>query len=138
MLGAIFLGLATPSKPRRSGRSAAIILAAAYRALTVRQAEDRVILDGADLGDGVLALRRLAISSASIFAYLGGQELIENFVTAAQLSPTMFLILAQLIIFVLGWPLEWTEIIVIFVPIFLPLLEYLRDRPAVLRHPRSP
>ena len=72
---------------------------------------------------------------ASVFAYLGGQQLIKEFVVSLDLSPITFLILAQMIIFLLGWPLEWTEIIVIFVPIFLPLLEHLRHRSAVLRHP---
>ena len=61
---------------------------------------------------------------SSVFAYLGGQGLIEDFVLSLDLSPVMFLILAQLIIFFLGWPLEWSEIIIIFVPIFLPLLPH--------------
>jgi TRAP-type mannitol/chloroaromatic compound transport system permease large subunit len=60
---------------------------------------------------------------SAVFAYLGGHEPIERFVVAMNLSPTGFMILAQFIIFVLGWPLEWTEIIVIFMPIFLPLLK---------------
>lgn len=60
---------------------------------------------------------------SAIFAYLGGHEPIEKFVLALNLNSTGFMILAQIIIFVLGWPLEWTEIIVIFMPIFLPLLK---------------
>lgn len=60
---------------------------------------------------------------SAVFAYLGGHEPIEKFVLAMNLSPTGFMILAQVIIFILGWPLEWTEIIVIFMPIFLPLLK---------------
>jgi len=60
---------------------------------------------------------------SAVFAYLGGHEPIERFVLAMNLSPTGFMILAQIIIFILGWPLEWTEIIVIFMPIFLPLLK---------------
>src|SRR5215831_15736874 len=60
---------------------------------------------------------------SAVFAYLGGHEPIERFVLAMNLNPTGFMILAQIIIFVLGWPLEWTEIIVIFMPIFLPLLK---------------
>ena len=60
---------------------------------------------------------------SAVFAYLGGHEPIEKFVLAMKLSSTGFLILAQIIIFLLGWPLEWTEIIVIFMPIFLPLLK---------------
>jgi TRAP-type C4-dicarboxylate transport system permease large subunit len=61
---------------------------------------------------------------ASVFSYLGGEKLIEEFVLSMDLSPTMFLILAQAIIFLLGWPLEWSEIIIIFVPIFLPMLPH--------------
>ena len=61
---------------------------------------------------------------ASVFSYLGGQGLIEEFVLGLNLSPVMFLILAQFIIFLLGWPLEWSEIIIIFVPIFLPMLPH--------------
>ncbi len=60
---------------------------------------------------------------SAVFAYLGGHEPIERFVLALNLSPLGFMILAQVIIFILGWPLEWTEIIVIFMPIFLPLLK---------------
>jgi TRAP-type mannitol/chloroaromatic compound transport system permease large subunit len=61
---------------------------------------------------------------SSVFSYLGGQGLIEEFVLSLNLSPVMFLILAQFIIFLLGWPLEWSEIIIIFVPIFLPMLPH--------------
>ena len=60
---------------------------------------------------------------SAVFAYLGGHEPIEKFVLAMNLNTTGFMVLAQAIIFVLGWPLEWTEIIVIFMPIFLPLLK---------------
>ena len=62
-----------------------------------------------------------AIFSAA-FALLGGQEIIERWVLSLGLTPLQFMILAQFIIFILGWPLEWTEIIVIFMPIFIPLL----------------
>ncbi len=59
---------------------------------------------------------------SAAFALLGGQELIEHWVVSLGLTPIQFMILAQVIIFLLGWPLEWTEIIVIFMPIFIPLL----------------
>ena len=64
-----------------------------------------------------------AIFSA-VFAYLGGQAYVEQFVMGLDLPPWGFLIMAQVIIFLLGWPLEWTEIIIIFLPIFLPLLDH--------------
>ena len=61
---------------------------------------------------------------SSVFSYLGGEHLISEFVTSLDMTPLMFLILAQFIIFLLGWPLEWSEIVIIFVPIFLPLLPH--------------
>ena len=67
---------------------------------------------------------------SSVFALLGGQTVVEQFFLSMNLSSTQFLLLTQVIIFLLGWPLEWTEIIIIFVPIFLPLL---RRLPASIR-----
>ena len=61
---------------------------------------------------------------SAAFALLGGQEIINNWVLGMDLTPLQFMILAQAIIFLLGWPLEWTEIIVIFMPIFIPLLPH--------------
>ena len=66
---------------------------------------------------------------SSVFSYLGGEQVISNFVQSLDLSPLTFLICAQLIIFLLGWPLEWSEIIIIFVPIFLPLLAFFEIDP---------
>jgi TRAP-type mannitol/chloroaromatic compound transport system permease large subunit len=61
---------------------------------------------------------------SGVFAILGGQQLVETWVLSLNMTPIQFMILSQAIIFLLGWPLEWTEIIVIFVPIFLPLLKH--------------
>ena len=66
---------------------------------------------------------------SAVFALHGGQGLIERWVLGMNLSPVGFMILAQLIIFLLGWPLEWTEIIVIFCPIFIPLLSHFEIDP---------
>jgi TRAP-type mannitol/chloroaromatic compound transport system permease large subunit len=66
---------------------------------------------------------------SAVFALHGGQGLIERWVLGMNLSPLGFMITAQLIIFLLGWPLEWTEIIVIFCPIFIPLLAHFKIDP---------
>jgi TRAP-type mannitol/chloroaromatic compound transport system permease large subunit len=66
---------------------------------------------------------------SAVFALHGGQALIERWVLGMNLSPVGFLIMAQLIIFLLGWPLEWTEIIVIFCPIFIPMLRHFQVDP---------
>ena len=66
---------------------------------------------------------------SAAFALLGGQELIEKWVLSLDMTPVQFMILAQIIIFLLGWPLEWTEIIIIFMPIFIPLLPHFNIDP---------
>ena len=122
VLGAILFGLATPSEAAAAGALASLVLAAAYRALNYEMLKESVYLT-ARASAMVCYLFIGSWTFSSVFALLGGQQVIENFILGLNLSPTMFLILTQVIIFLLGWPLEWTEIIVIFVPIFLPLLD---------------
>jgi TRAP-type mannitol/chloroaromatic compound transport system permease large subunit len=68
---------------------------------------------------------------SAVFALHGGQGVVERWVLGLDLTPLQFMILAQAIIFILGWPLEWTEIIVIFVPIFIPLLAHFNVDPVL-------
>jgi TRAP-type mannitol/chloroaromatic compound transport system permease large subunit len=68
---------------------------------------------------------------SAVFALHGGQQLIEKWVLGMNLTPLQFMIVSQAIIFILGWPLEWTEIIVIFVPIFIPLLAHFNVDPVL-------
>ena len=122
VLGAILFGLATPSEAAGVGALGAIVLAAAYGALNFTMLRDSVYL----CARATAMVCYLFIGSwtfSSVFAYLGGQGVIERFFLGLDLTSTQFLILTQGIIFLLGWPLEWTEIIIIFVPIFLPLLD---------------
>ena len=122
VLGAIFFGIATPTEAAAVGALGSLLLAGAYRSLSFAKLKESVILT-ARTSAMVCWLFVGSFIFSSIFAFLGGHQPIENFVTYLNLSPFWFLILAQAIIFVLGWPLEWTEIVVIFVPIFLPLLD---------------
>ena len=122
VLGAIFFGIATPTEAAAVGALGSLILAGAYRSLSFGKLKESVILT-ARTSAMVCWLFVGSFIFSSIFAFLGGHQPIENFVTSLNLSPFWFLILTQVIIFVLGWPLEWTEIVVIFVPIFLPLLD---------------
>jgi tripartite ATP-independent transporter DctM subunit len=122
VLGAIFFGFATPTEAAAIGSLGALILAAAYRSLTFKKMQESVYLT-ARTSAMVCWLFVGSFIFSSIFAYLGGHEPIKQFVDWINPSPLTFLLLTQIIIFVLGWPLEWTEIIVIFVPIFLPLLQ---------------
>ncbi len=121
-LGSIIFGLATPSEAAAMGSLGALILAACYRALTLEKLKESVFLTARTTAM-VCWLFIGSFTFSAVFAYLGGHEPVEKFMLAMNLSTTGFMVLAQFIIFVLGWPLEWTEIIVIFMPIFLPLLK---------------
>jgi tripartite ATP-independent transporter DctM subunit len=123
VLGAILFGLATPTEAAAVGALGALVLAAGYRALTWQRLKEGVFLT-ARTSAMVCYLFVGSWTFASVFAYLGGERLIEEWVLGMQLTPLTFLLMTQFIIFLLGWPLEWTEIIVIFVPIFLPLLPH--------------
>jgi tripartite ATP-independent transporter DctM subunit len=122
VLGAILFGLATPSEAAGAGALASIVLAAAYKALNFTMLRDSVYLT-VRASAMVCYLFIGSWTFSAVFAVLGGQHVVENFFLSLNLSSTGFLLLTQGIIFLLGWPLEWTEIIIIFVPIFLPLLD---------------
>ena len=122
VLGAILFGLATPSEAAAVGAAGSLLIAAGYRSLTFQRVKEAVYLT-ARTSAMVCYLFIGSWTFSSVFSYLGGHEVIERWVLAANLNATGFLILAQFIIFLLGWPLEWTEIIIIFVPIFLPLVK---------------
>jgi len=142
VLGSIVFGLATPTEAAAVGAFGGFLLAIAYRYIaqsrlavgtgrsallaTAREMVD-IVKDSSFLTAKTSAMVCWLFVGASIFsaafALLGGQELVEKWVLSLNLSPVQFLVLSQVIIFILGWPLEWTEIIIIFMPIFIPLLD---------------
>ncbi|MBA3598152.1 MAG: TRAP transporter large permease subunit [Methylibium sp.] len=122
VLGSIVFGLATPTEAAAMGALGGFVLAAAYRQLNLKMVQESVFLTAKTTAMVCWLFVGSAIFSAA-FALLGGQALVEDWVLGMDLTTTQFLILSQIIIFVLGWPLEWTEIIVIFMPIFIPLLD---------------
>lgn len=128
VLGAILFGLATPSEAAAIGALGGTILAAAYRALTWGRLKEAVFLTARTTAM-VCWLFVGSWTFSSVFSYLGGEGLIKDFVLGLNLNTVTFLLLSQLIIFLLGWPLEWSEIIIIFVPIFLPLLPHFHVDP---------
>ncbi|HUG25241.1 TRAP transporter large permease [Piscinibacter sp.] len=128
VLGSILFGLATPSEAAAVGALGAVVLAAAYRALTWGRLQEAVYLTSRTTAM-VCFLFIGSWTFSSVFSYLGGEGLIKAFVLGLDLNTVTFLILAQFIIFLLGWPLEWSEIIIIFVPIFLPLLAHFQVDP---------
>jgi len=128
VLGTIVVGLATPAEAAAMGAFGGLMLAAVYKQLTWSVLKEAVFLCAKTsamvcwlfVGSGIFA---------AAFALLGGQEIVDTWVKSMDLSPIQFMILAQIIIFLLGWPLEWTEIIVIFMPIFIPLLPHFNIDP---------
>lgn len=149
VLGSIVFGFATPAEAAAVGAFGGFVLAIAYRFVgnfgklqtskpstalgnTLKEVGS-IIKESSFLTAKTSAMVCwLFVGSAifsAAFALLGGQELIEKWVLSLNLTPVQFLILAQFIIFILGWPLEWTEIIIIFMPIFLPLLAHFQIDP---------
>jgi tripartite ATP-independent transporter DctM subunit len=130
VLGAILLGLATPTEAAAVGSFGSLALAASYRELDFTRLKEAVYLT-ARTSAMVTYLFVGSWTFASVFAYLGGQSVVEEMFKSLNMNRVEFLMLTQFIIFLLGWPLEWTEIIIIFVPIFLPLLPYFHVDPIV-------
>jgi TRAP-type mannitol/chloroaromatic compound transport system permease large subunit len=151
VLGSIVFGLATPSEAAAVGGFGGFVLAAIYRFIGFwREARPSGPSLGPVIWKTVKELGSIVKESSFLtaktsamvcwlfvgsgifsaaFALLGGQELIEKWVLSLDMTPVQFMILAQFIIFILGWPLEWTEIIIIFMPIFLPLLPHFHIDP---------
>ena len=121
VLGSILGGLATPAEAAAMGALGGLILAALYRALSWQKVKESVFLT-AKATSFVCWMFVGSWTFASVFSYLGGHSVIEHWVLSLNMEPWQFLVLCQLIIFLLGWPLEWSEILIIFVPIFLPML----------------
>jgi len=128
VLGSIIAGLATPTEAAAMGSFGGLILAVAYGQFNMKMLKESVFLTARTsamvcwlfVGSGIFAAG---------FALLGGQEIVNAWFTSLDLSPLGFMVLAQVIIFLLGWPLEWTEIIIIFMPIFLPLIAHFNVDP---------
>jgi len=150
VLGSIVFGFATPTEAAAVGAFGGFVLAVVYRSTehwrAVPQGQPKSQAVGSTLKELGRILKEssfltaktsamvcwLFVGSAifsAAFALLGGQELVEKWVLSLDMTPLQFMILAQFIIFILGWPLEWTEIIVIFMPIFIPLLPHFNIDP---------
>lgn len=123
VLGVILFGITTATESAAVGAAGAFLLAYQARTLDWKRTKEAVFLTAKTTSMVCWLFVGSALFSA-VFAILGGQALLERWVLSLHLTPVQFMILSQAIIFLLGWPLEWTEIIVIFVPIFLPMLKH--------------
>lgn len=123
VLGVILFGITTATESAGVGAAGAFLLAFHARTLNWKRTKEAVFLTAKTTAMVCWLFVGSALFSA-VFAILGGQALLESWVLSLNMTPVQFMILSQAIIFVLGWPLEWTEIIIIFVPIFLPMLKH--------------
>lgn len=128
VLGSIITGWAAPTEASACGGAGALILSAIYRRLNWKMLKES-IYEAIRTSSMVLFLMGGSSLFASVFALLGGSKVIETFVLGLNLSPAGFIWMSMLVIFLLGWPLEWTEIIIIFIPLFLPLLPHFDINP---------
>ena len=130
VLGVILFGITTATESAGVGAAGAFLLAVQARTLDWKRTKEAVFLTAKTTAMVCWLFVGSALFSG-VFAILGGQALVEQWVLSLNMSPVQFMILSQAIIFLLGWPLEWTEIIVIFVPIFLPLLKHFNIDPVL-------
>jgi len=123
VLAVILFGITTATESAGVGAAGAFLLALHARTLDWKRTKEAVFLTAKTTAMVCWLFVGSALFSA-VFALLGGQALLESWVLSLNMTPVQFMILSQAIIFLLGWPLEWTEIIIIFVPIFLPMLKH--------------
>ena len=128
VLGTILAGLATPAEAAAVGAFGALVLSYFYKSLKWKNFKESVFLT-AKTSAMIMWLYVGSWTFASVFSLLGGHEVFEHFFKSMDIQPWQFLVITQIIIFLLGWPLEWTEILIIFVPIFLPLVEFFGVNP---------
>ena len=128
VLGVILFGITTATELAAVGAAGAFLLAFQARTLNWKRTKEAVFLTAKTTAMVCWLFVGSALFSG-VFAILGGQALLEHWVLSLNMSPVSFMLLSQAIIFVLGWPLEWTEIIIIFVPIFLPMLKHFNIDP---------
>jgi TRAP-type mannitol/chloroaromatic compound transport system permease large subunit len=128
VLAVILLGITTATESAAVGALGAFILALQAGTLDFERTKQAVFLTAKTTSMVCWLFVGSALFSA-VFTILGGQSIIEKWVLMLDLTPIQFMLLSQAIIFFLGWPLEWTEIIVIFVPIFLPILAHFNIDP---------
>jgi TRAP-type mannitol/chloroaromatic compound transport system permease large subunit len=128
VLAVILFGICTATESAAVGAFGAFLLAVQARTLNWKRTKEAVFLTAKTTAMVCWLFVGSALFSA-VFAILGGQALLEQWVLSLNMTPVQFMLLSQAIIFVLGWPLEWTEIIIIFVPIFLPMLKHFNIDP---------
>jgi tripartite ATP-independent transporter DctM subunit len=121
-LGSILAGLATPTEASAVGAVGALILTIAYGRFTIAGFK-RALLSTMATSSMVLLLAVTSNVFGAVFARLGSANWITENLLSLQLPPTLMLILILVLIFLLGWPFEWPAIVLVFLPIFYPVVK---------------
>ena len=123
-LGSILFGFATPTEAAGCGAMGALLLALAYRKLTLGKLQEALIKT---LEITALIMILVAASNffGSVFSRLGTPMVLTEFLLGLEVNKYFILFIVMAMIFLLGWPLEWVPIVLIIIPIILPLIESL-------------
>ncbi len=124
-LGTILAGLATPTEASGMGATGAILLAIAYRKFTLAGLK-RALLNTMATSSMVLLLAVTSNIFGAVFARMGTANWITESMLALPFPPMVMLIMVVILIFLLGWPFEWPAIILVFLPIFYPVVAALK------------
>jgi tripartite ATP-independent transporter DctM subunit len=124
-LGSILAGLATPTEASAIGALGALVLAIVYRRLTLAGLKQAVISTTAT-SSMVLFLAVASNVFGAVFARMGTADVVTNTMLALPLPPFVMLTIVIVLIFLLGWPFEWPAIILVFLPIFYPVVAALK------------
>ena len=123
-LGSILFGLATPTEGAGIGAIGSVILALAYKKLTLKTLKNSLIKT---LEITALIMFLVAASNffGAVFSKLGTPSLLTEFLLNLEVNRYVVLAILMAVIFLLGWPLEWVPIVLIVLPIFVPLIKEL-------------
>jgi tripartite ATP-independent transporter DctM subunit len=124
-LGTILFGVATPTEAAAMGAFGSALMALAYRRLSIKMIKDS-LFQTIETSSMVLFLAVAANIFAAVFSRLGTGTWITNTMLGLPIPPQAMILLVMVLLFILGWPLEWPAIVLIFLPIILPVVESLK------------
>jgi tripartite ATP-independent transporter DctM subunit len=124
-LGSILAGLATPTEASGIGALGALILAIAYRRLTYAGLR-RAVISATTTSSMVLLLAVTSNIFGAVFARMGTANWVTDAMVTLPVPPIVMLAFVVILLFLLGWPFEWPAIILVFLPIFYPVVDALR------------
>ena len=121
-LGSILFGYATPTEAAGCGAVGSLLLALAYKKLTLPKLQEALVKT-LEISALIMVLVAASNFFGSVFARLGTPMVLTDFLLGLEMNRYIILAIVLGLIFLLGWPLEWVPIVLIIIPIILPLIE---------------